>query len=100
MRRSIKHGILILDLEMVILVIIAFCILTLTGCVGLGSRESAITYPDGRVYKIRCQSDGMVDFSQGDVKVKVDNRGPVGQVWASAVAALGKASEAIKEAAK
>jgi len=60
------------------------------GCVGLGSRESSVTYPDGKIYRIRCQSDGMIDFVQGDVKVKVDNRGPLGQVWSAATAAAGK----------
>lgn len=72
----------------------------LTGCIGLGSRESSVTYPDGRVFKVRCQSDGMVDFVQGDVKVKVDNRGPVGTVWAAGVAALGKGAEIVKESVK
>jgi hypothetical protein len=73
-------------------------IILLPGCVGLGSRESSVTYPDGRVYRIRCQSDGVVDFTQGDVKVKVDNRGPVGQVWAAGTAALGKVYSTAKEA--
>lgn len=70
----------------------------LTGCIGLGSRESSVMYPDGRIYKVHCQSDGMIDFKQGDISVKVDNRGPVGQVWAAGVAALGKGAEIVKEA--
>jgi hypothetical protein len=73
-------------------------IILLPGCVGLGSRESSVTYPDGRVYRIRCQSDGVVDFTQGDVKVRVDNRGPVSQVWAAATASLGKVYSTAKEA--
>jgi hypothetical protein len=77
---------------------VIFIALSLPGCVGLGSRESSVTYPDGRVYRIRCQSDGVVDFTQGDVKVKVDNRGPVGQVWAAGTAALGKVYSTAKEA--
>lgn len=72
----------------------------LTGCVGLGARESSVMYPDGRIFKVRCQSDGLIDFAQGDVKIRVDNRGPVGQVWAGAVAALGKGTEIVKEATK
>lgn len=75
-------------------------VLLLPGCIGLGSRESSVMYPDGRVFKVRCQSDGMVDFVQGDVKVKVDNRGPVGQVWAAGVAALSKTTEIVKEATR
>lgn len=70
--------------------------LFLPGCIGLGSRESSVTYPDGRVYKVRCQSDGVVDFTQGDVKLKVDNRGPVGQVWAAGTASLGKIYDKVK----
>jgi len=67
-----------------------------SGCVGLGARESRVTMPDGKAYLIRCQSDGVVDFVQGDVKIKVDNRGPLGQVWAAATASLGKVYEAVK----
>lgn len=72
--------------------------LAMGGCVGLGSRESSVTYPDGKVYRVRCQSDGMIDFQQGDVKVRVDNRGPTGQVWAAGTAALGKVYETAKGA--
>jgi len=66
------------------------------GCVGLGSRESSVTLPDGRIIRVRCQSDGVVDFTQGDIKVKVDNRGPLGAVWAAGVASLGKVYETVK----
>ena len=76
--------------------IITVTLLT-TGCVGLGARESRVTMPDGKAYLIRCQSDGVVDFVQGDVKIKVDNRGPLGQVWAAATASLGKVYDKIKD---
>ena len=72
----------------------------LPGCVGLGSRESSVTLPDGKLYKVRCQSDGKVDYSDGAVKIAVDNRGPTGQVWAAGTAALGKTHELIREATK
>lgn len=67
-----------------------------TGCVGLGARQSSVTLPSGQRYLIHCQSDGVVDFVQGDVKIKVDNRGPLGQVWAAATASLGKVYETVK----
>lgn len=68
-----------------------------TGCVGLGARQSSVTLPSGQRYLIHCQSDGVVDFVQGDVKIKVDNRGPLGQVWAAATASLGKVYDKIKD---
>jgi len=72
----------------------------LPGCVGLGSRESSVTLPDGKLYRVRCQSDGKVDYSDGVVKIAVDNRGPTGQVWAAGTAALGRTHALIKEATK
>lgn len=74
--------------------------LLLPGCVSLGSRKSSVTDPDGKVYTVMCQSDGVVDFTKGDVKIKVDNRGPLGQVLAAGTAALGKSHELVKEAIK
>ena len=74
--------------------------LMLHGCVGLGARESSVMLPDGKLYRVRCQSDGKLDYSDGVVKIAVDNNGPVGQVWAAGTAALGKTHELIKEAAK
>ena len=74
--------------------------LMLPGCIGLGARESSVKLPDGREYKVRCQSDGKVDYSDGTVKIAVDNRGPTGQVWAAGTAALGKSHELVKEAIK
>lgn len=70
--------------------------LILPGCVGLGGRESSVTYPDGRVYRVRCQSDGVISLKQGDVEIKVDNRGPLGTTWAAATASLGKVYDKVK----
>lgn len=71
-------------------VAVAAVTLLITGCVGLGARQSSVTLPSGQRYLIHCQSDGVVDFTQGDVKIKVDNRGPTGQVWAAGVGVLGR----------
>ena len=71
--------------------------LLLPGCAGLGGRTSSVTLPNGHKIEIRCQSDGVVDFAQGDIKVKVDNRGPLGQVWAAGTASLGKIYDKIKD---
>jgi len=75
----------------------AICLsLLLTGCIGLGARESSVMAPNGQIYRVRCQSDGVVDFKNGDVAIKVDNRGPLGTVWAVGVASLGKVYDKVK----
>jgi len=75
--------------------LLAFIIL-LPSCVGLGARRSSFEYSDGRKVVVYCQSDGKCQ----DGNVIVDNRGPVGQVWAAGVAALGRTAEIAKEAAR
>lgn len=70
--------------------------LFLPGCVGLGARESSVTAPNGQIYRVRCQSDGVVDFRDAAVQIRVDNRGPVGQVWAAGTASLGKVYDKVK----
>lgn len=72
-------------------------VLFLPGCVGLGSRESSFTFSDGRAVVVRCQSDGRCTHKQGDQTVEVDNRGPLGQVWAAATASLGKIYDKVKD---
>ena len=71
-------------------------VLTVSGCVGLGGRDSYVQTPDGKQYRVRCQSDGKVDFADGTVKLTVDNRGPLGQVWAAGTASLGKIYDRVK----
>jgi len=70
--------------------------LFLPGCVGLGARESSVMAPNGQIYRIRCQSDGVVDYRDTAVQIKVDNRGPLGTVWAVGVASLGKVYDKVK----
>ena len=72
------------------------CTLIVSGCAGLGGRDSYVLTPDGKEYRVRCQSDGKIDFADGTVKLTVDNRGPLGQVWAAATASLGKVYDKIK----
>jgi len=69
--------------------IIAAGLILLSGCVGLGSRKSSIEYSDGRWVKVLCQSDGRC-VVKPDGTVEVDNRGPLGQVWAAGTASIGK----------
>ena len=71
-------------------------VLVITGCIGLGSRESSVTLANGEVVRIMCQSDGVVDFARGDIKVRVDNRGPLGTTWAALTASLGKVYDKVK----
>ena len=71
-------------------------VLLLPGCVGLGGRDSYVRAPDGKEYRVRCQSDGKVDYADGAVKITVDNRGPLGQVWAAGTASLGKIYDKVK----
>lgn len=73
-----------------------FLSLLLPGCVGLGGRTSYVKAPDGKVYEVRCQSDGKVSFKDGAVSIDVDNRGPLGQVWAAGTASLGKIYQTVK----
>ena len=80
------------------LALLALISLTLPGCIGLGARESYVEYPDGRKFRVKCQSDGRVKLKDGDVDIEVDNRGPTGQVWAAGTAALGKVYETAKGA--
>ena len=70
--------------------------LFLPGCVGLGARESSVMTPNGQIYRVRCQSDGVVDYKDASVSIKVDNRGPLGQVWAAATASAGKIYDKVK----
>jgi len=72
-------------------------LLFLTGCIGLGTRESSVLLPDGKIYKVRCQSDGKVDYDDGAVKITVDNRGPAGQVFGAAGAAVMRAKELVEK---
>ena len=71
-------------------------LLFLTGCVGLGGRDSYVRTSDGREYLVRCQSDGKVEYTDGNVRIIVDNRGPLGQVWAAGTASLGKIYDKVK----
>lgn len=41
----------------------------------MGVRESKVVLPTGEEYKLYLQSDGKMEFSKGDLKVSVDNRG-------------------------
>jgi len=68
----------------------------LSGCMSLGGRTSYVEAPDGRMWKVRCQSDGKVAFKNSEVSLDVDNRGPLGQVWAAATASLGKVYDKVK----
>jgi hypothetical protein len=77
---------------------ILILVATLPGCIGLGARESFVEFPDGRKFRVKCQSDGRVKLKNGDVDLEVDNRGPTGQVWAAGTAALGKVYETAKSA--
>lgn len=71
--------------------------LTLPGCIGLGGRKSSFhTSEDGRTVTVICQSDGRC-ARKPDGTVEVDNRGPLGQVWAAATASVGKIYDKIKE---
>lgn len=72
-------------------------VLMLPGCMSLGGRTSYVEAPDGKVWKLRCQSDGKLSYKDGAVSIDVDNRGPLGQVWAAATASVGKIYDKIKE---
>lgn len=73
-------------------------LLLLPGCVGLGGRKSSFKFSDGTTVEVLCQSDGRCTHKQGDRTVEVDNRGPLGQVWAAATASLGKIYDRLKDA--
>lgn len=77
--------------------LVAICLM-LAGCAGLGGRRSSVTLPDGKRIEMICQSDGVLEYTQGDIKVRVDNRGPLGQVWAAATASLNKIYDKLKDA--
>lgn len=47
------------------------CACLLAGC----SVTTTITLPDGDVYVVQSKSDALVEYSEGDKKVIVDNRG-------------------------
>jgi len=83
-------------IKLIVILTLSLATPVLSSCISLGSRESSVTLSDGKTVRVRCQSDGVVDFTQGDIKVKVDNRGPVGQVWAAGTASLGKIYETVK----
>jgi len=69
----------------------------LSGCIGLGGRKSSFhTSEDGRTVTVICQSDGRCT-RKPDGTVEIDNRGPLGQVWAAATASLGKIYDKVKE---
>lgn len=51
--------------------LICACICLLTGC----AVTTTITMPDGDVYVVQSKADALVEFSEGDKKVIVDNRG-------------------------
>jgi hypothetical protein len=48
--------------------------LSLTGC----AATSTVTLPNGATYSVRCQRDAAVEFAQGDLRLRVDNRGKPG----------------------
>lgn len=78
-------------------------LLLLSGCAGLGQRESFVVLPSGQKYLVGCQSDGMVDYAQGDVKLKVDNRGRPGvfeQLLGTVTLGVMRDRDLIKEVAK
>lgn len=50
----------------------------ISGCTTMGARESKVTGPDGKVYSVMCQSDGLMEYKDEKVQIKVDNRGRPG----------------------
>ncbi len=55
--------------------IIILMVVVMAGCAGLGQTVSTMTMPNGDIYTVASKSDALVEFSQGDVKMTVDNRG-------------------------
>jgi len=53
-----------------------FLALTLAGC----SVHTKVIMPDESVYEVVSKRDALVEFQQGDIVVKVDNRGRPGMI--------------------
>lgn len=54
----------------------AAVLLCLCGCASTwGNRESRVVLPSGEVYRVTAQQDGTLAYRNGDVEIKVDNRG-------------------------
>jgi len=72
----------------------------ISGCVTLGARESKVIGPDGKTYSVMCQSDGLMEYKDEAVQIKVDNRGRPGfleQVFGTIVVGItGASTDAIK----
>jgi hypothetical protein len=75
-------------------------IVLLPGCIGLGGRVSTVTMPDGKAYRVVCQSDGRVKYKDGTVEIEVDNRGPAGQVLGAAANAVARVKDMTEDSAK
>lgn len=50
---------------------ILLAVLLLSGC----SVKTTITDPDGRMYVVSSRKNAVVEFSEGDAKIRIDNLG-------------------------
>ena len=61
-------------------------LLALTGCAGksnirsFGNNESYVVTPDNKKYLVSLRKDAIIEFKDGEVEFKVDNRGREGMI--------------------